>query len=71
LPEKRHERELQVITPLLSKIEFFEKRDFHQLELEEIARNIKYEYKEPGDIIYDSLEDSKKMYICLKGKVMV
>jgi len=60
-----------MITPLLSKIEFFEKKKMHRLELEEVARNIKYEYKEPGDTIFDSLDPSDKFYICLKGKIMV
>jgi len=43
----------------------------NQLEFEEVAKNIKYERKEPGDVIYSKLDKADKFYIVLKGKVMI
>ena len=56
---------------MLSKVGFFDERKLQPIELEEVARNLKYEYKQPGDTIFNSLEPAKKFYICLKGKVMI
>jgi CRP-like cAMP-binding protein len=60
---------------LLSKIDFFANntkiKDISQAELEEVARNMKYEYKKPGDVIFNSLDTADKFYIVLKGRVMV
>jgi hypothetical protein len=60
-----------LITPLLAKINFFKDKTSCPYELEEIARNIKYEYKKPGDTIFNSLDKGDKFYIVLKGKCMV
>jgi len=32
---------------------------------------MKYEYKKPGDVIFNSLDVADKFYIVLKGRVMV
>jgi len=40
-------------------------------EIEEVARNIQYEYKKPGEVIFNSLDKADKFYIVLKGRVMV
>ena len=68
--DKRVEKDLHMITPLLSKIDFFHNKATHH-ELEEVARNMKYEYKKPGDVIFNSLDKADKFYIVLKGRVMV
>ena len=41
------------------------------MELEEVSRNIKYEYKKPGEVIYNSCDKADKFYIVLKGKCMI
>jgi hypothetical protein len=44
--EKRGERDLELIVPLLQEIDFFKKRqELTKLEFEEVAKNIKYEMK--------------------------
>ena len=70
--EKRVERDIEFIKPLLQEIDFFKKREkLTSLEFEEVAKNIKYEIKEPGDVIYSKLDRADKFYIILKGKAMV
>ena len=60
------------MTPLLEKIDFFCNRNkLNPHELEEVARNITYEYKKPGDTIFKALDKADKFYIVLKGKVML
>ena len=44
--EKRADRDVELITPLLQEIDFFKKRQqLTKLEFEEVAKNIKYEIK--------------------------
>ena len=70
--DKRVEKDLSLITPLLSKVDFFaNKNKLSPIELEEVARNMKYEYKKPGETIFNSLDKADKFYIVLKGRVML
>ena len=70
--DKRVDKDLSLITPLLSKIDFFaNKNKLSPIELEEVARNMKYEYKKPGEAIFNTLEKADKFYIVLKGRVML
>lgn len=66
--EKRYEREIGLIKPILKHIDFFKhKNQLTELEFEEVAKNIKYECKEPGETIYKKLDKADKFYIILKG----
>ena len=70
--EKRADKDLELITPLLEEIDFFKKRQqLTKLEFEEVAKNIKYELKQPGDVIYSIMDKADKFFIVLKGKAMV
>lgn len=70
--EKRQEKELQEIVPLLQKLDFFEVRNkLNAIELEQVAANIKYTYKEPGETIFKAGDKADNFYIVMKGRVML
>ena len=47
--ERRNDKELKLIEPLLSELNFFTKtRKMNYDERIEVCRNVKYEFREPG-----------------------
>ena len=57
---------------MISKLDFFSNRyKLNHHELEEVARNMKYEYMKPGDTVFKTQDKAEKYYIVLKGKVGV
>ena len=57
---------------MLKHLNFFSVRyKLSQHELEEVARNLKYEYYKPGETVFKSLDKSDKYYIMLKGKAAI
>ena len=65
------DNELAFIIPLLKEIEYFKQKELTKLQFEEIAKNVKYEVREPGQTIFNILDEADHFYIVLKGKVMV
>ena len=57
---------------MISKLDFFCNRNkLSNHELEEVARNLKYEYFKPGETVFNSLDKADKYYIMIKGKACV
>ena len=68
----RQEKEVSnILLPLVSELNFFKERMKHMTErdLLEICQNLKYEFVESGDTIFDQGEVGDKFYVILKGKV--
>lgn len=69
---KRTEKEIHEIVPLLSKLDFFEKRfQLTHRELDLVSAQIRYEYKEPGETVFKVGDQASSFYIMVKGRVQV
>jgi len=51
--EKRNEKDVVQLVPLLQEIKFFkERKPMNYEELQEVVQNIQYLYKEPGEVVF-------------------
>jgi len=51
--ERRNDKELKLLEPLLSELKFFtQTRKMNYEERLEVCRNVQYEYREPGSTVY-------------------
>jgi len=71
-PEKRNERDLQGLNPLLSELKFFkERKPLKHDDLMEVCKQMQYEFMEPREIVFRAGDHGDKFYIILKGKCQV
>ena len=67
---KRADREIEIVYPLLAKLDFFEKlNSLKKKELIQVCQHLDYRYFEPGETIYDSGDPGDTYYIVIKGRV--
>lgn len=70
--DKRKDDEKNTLKQLLCNLDFFRFRKENQkLDLDEISSVIKYERKEPGDVIFRQGDKAAAYFIVLKGIVHV
>ena len=70
--EKRNEKELKMLLPLISELKFFKSttRMKHD-DMIDICRSVQYEFKEPGATIFRQGDPGEKLYIILKGECQI
>ena len=70
--EKRSEKDLKKLEPLLSELRFFTKtRPMDIDERLEVCKNLRYEFKEPGGTVFRQGDAGDKFYIIIKGECQV
>ena len=68
LNEKRSEKEINLLIPLLEEVHFFKyKKPLSYEDLHEVCNYIHYERMEPGDTVFKQGDKAEKYYIVLKG----
>lgn len=73
-PEKRTDKERQIIRHLICKMNFFQNQPNNQkekLDLDEITNYIKYKRKEAGETLFKQGDKADNYYIVLKGTLQV
>ena len=66
-PDKRTQKDIDVLVPLLSALQFFKKQGLNVQELGSIARKLLYKKLEPGEVVYKIEQEADYAYFIIKG----